>query len=191
VRRNDKTYQNSYMKIKHILIIIFFANVLLAKNDWVYNLTNQHWIASAYVNSTNLVIKHPSSGSKLTASYDRYDHERKTSFHWFNNNDEEYSIHTNRVTDLFNGDTGVSYEFTPVSFTNQMIGFKIVHSWTGYPPFIMNDLNLLSNVFYVALSDTLVEVGEGDVEKELDIPIKRPEPEPDPNDPHSGFDFNW
>jgi len=37
----------------------------------------------------------------------------------------------------------------------------------------------IEDIYYVALSDTFVEVGEGDVEWELDIDEKEPEPDPE------------
>jgi len=153
------------MKIYQTIIIILFASVLLATNDWVYNLTNEGWIASAYVNSTNLIVKNKSSGGILMASYDRWNNDVNSSPSTPGYGGE-FIISTNRITDLFNGWVGVSYEFTPVSYTNQMVGFKIIHRWTGDPPwdYVLNGPNILSNVFYVALSDTPVEVGEADVE---------------------------
>ena len=96
------------------------------------------------------------------ATYDRWDYNIKSCC-YTPGYDGEFNITTNRVTDLFNGWAGVSYEFTPVSFTNQMIGFKIRHIETLSGEF--DDKNITStNTFYVALSDTPVEVGEADVD---------------------------
>ena len=142
-----------------------FICTLSATNDWVLNLTNHNWIVSAYTTSTNLVIKHPSSGGKLMARYDRWDYTINTYIHGFDYNDEYY-ISTNRVTKMFNGWAGVSYTFTPVLFTNQMTGFQIQHIDTLSGEFD-DTLIMETNTWYVALSETLVEVGEGDVEREL------------------------
>jgi len=67
---------------------------------------------------------------------------------------------------MFNGWAGVSYTFTPVLFTNQMTGFQIQHIDTLSGEFD-DTLIMETNTWYVALSETLVEVGEGDVEREL------------------------
>ena len=50
-----------------------------------------------------------------------------------------------------------------------------------------------NHTYYVVLSDTLVEVGEGDVEGELDIIPKPPLTIPDPNAPYydPNSDWNW
>ncbi|MCL2623313.1 MAG: hypothetical protein FWD31_06565 [Planctomycetaceae bacterium] len=151
------------------LIIMIFANIIMASNTWVSSFTND-WFSAASVNSTNIVIKYPPSGSGFLVSYDRCDYTIN-SYLYSPDDNEDYLVTTNRITQLSNGWIGVSYEFTPVSFTNKITGFKIVHRWTGDPPwdYVLNGPNVLSNVFYVALSDTPVEVGEGDVEGELDI----------------------
>ena len=154
------------MKKIYITITILFAANTFATNDWVDGLTNQGWFVSAYVNSTNLIVKYPTSHLKLMAYYDRWDPIIKST-DYSPKNDEEFIITTNKITKLADGYVEVSYRFTPVVFTNKMVGFRINHTWLKDYTVREFEQRYSTNVFYVALSDTPVEVGEEDVEREL------------------------
>jgi len=153
------------MKKIYIISIILFAINIFATNNWVDGLTNQGWFVSACINSTNFIVKYPTSHLKLMASYDRWDTEIKSTC-YSPRNGEEFLITTNRITKIADGYLEVSYTFTPVSFTNQMIGFRIDHQYATKWDFNISSgaVERTNQVYYVALSDTPVEVGEADVE---------------------------
>jgi len=176
-----------------ILNILMFVINTFATNDWIYGLTNQGWIASAYINSTNLVVKYPPLPErKFMVHYDRWDYTINSCCYSPKHN-EEVIITTNRISSLSDGYAGVGYDFTPVVFTNQLIGFRIDYSLTVIDQSLPEGFYSTNNVWYVALSDTPVEVGEEDVEGELDITPKQPLTIPDPNAPYydPNFDWNW
>ena len=153
------------MKYTLIIITLFFNNAF-AENDWIYGLTNQGWIASSYVNSTNLVIKYPSTGVILGIYFDRFNNDVKSRY-YSPKHEEEYSISTNFITKLHDGYIGIEYNFTPVSYTNQLIGFRIDYTQEIIDRSIPEEYYNITNTWYVTLSDTPIEVGEGDVEREL------------------------
>ena len=166
-------------------IVILYGNLLFANvtevytnMNWIASMTNNHyWASSVSVTSTNLIIKYPPSGGKLMVKFDRWDHNLNTQTYSPQYN-EDFIISTNRITELWHGRAEVGYEFTPVVFTNKMVGFRVFYSHSHYK---LYDSNVIyyTNVSYIALSDTFVEVGERDVEGELDIDEKEPEPDPE------------
>ena len=106
------------------------------------------------VTSTNLIVKTVPRDRIFIVLYDYWDPIKNNYKHITELNDE-FAINPDRITNLILPNSHDSYFFTPVTFTNQLNGFQIHH--LGNP-------NSEPNVFYVALSDIPVDVGEADVE---------------------------
>jgi len=141
-------------------------------NDWIISISTNIWVDSITVSATNLTLKSTPEGKRFQAFLSRWDNNLNTDF-YFPNNNESFEITTNRITRISSSETemGGTFVFTPVSYTNQLVGFRIVHNFTIYGGELYGFDEWLfgSNTWYVALSDTPVEVGEGDVERELDL----------------------
>ena len=183
--------------ISMLFINIFITSIVESSTNlyWSVAITNSQYSAAPsmpiMITPTNLIVKYPSEKNNFRVSFDRWDYEINTMGYSPNPNDD-IIITTNRITDIWHGRANISYTFTPVSFTNNLVGFKVVYARVEGMELYGSMGEYFEDTWYVALSDTFVEVGERDVEKELDIPIKYPEPEPlKPGDPHYGFDFNW
>ena len=151
--------------------MLFVCNLLFINNaesstniNWVISLTNDLWATSVTITSTNLVIKYPPSGERgLMVSFDRWDFELNT-YCFMPKPNEEFVINTNRTTELWHGWSGLEYKFTPVSYTNNLIGFRIDHTYEYEDDPNSTRGKSKTNTYYIALSDVPVEVGEADVE---------------------------
>ena len=165
------------MKYIHIIIILFLNNITInnAKSStnfyWSVSITNSQYSAPSMpilITSTNLIVKYPSEETRFIIKYDRWD-EKINSNLYFPELNDEIVITTNRTTRFYHGAANISYEFIPVSFTNQLISFKVEHSYATKWDFSISSgpVAFTNHTYYVALSDTLVEVGEEDVEREL------------------------
>ena len=132
---------------------------------WSISVTNYYYSAPIVITSTNLVVKWPSEQWRFRISYDRWDYSINT-YEFSPKPNDDVFITTNRLTRLYHGEADIGYDFIPVSFTSGLIGFKVHHSYPtkwGYS----SPVAFTNHTYYVALSDTLVEVGEADVEREL------------------------
>ena len=148
-----------------IIILVMTETLFTTTNDWVTAISSNNWTSAISLTSTNIILKNSSSENTFMVF-------NKNNGYYFPEYNEDYTININQITKIMSGDTemGGTFVFTPVSFTNQLVGFRINHYVTlNTNRFWIDDYRSSTNTWYVALSDTPVEVGEEDVEGELDL----------------------
>ena len=150
--------------------MLFFINMVAINTVesstnlyWSVSITNSYRSMPIVITPTNLIIKYPSDKTHFMVFFDRWDYSINKNY-YFPKPEENFIITTNRVTTISHGEAAIGYDFTLVSFTNGLIGFRVDHSYSlGYNIYSDSGTNI-SHTYYVALSDTLVEVGEADVD---------------------------
>jgi len=166
------------MKNKVSIIMLFVINIIIAINAesstnlyWSVSITNSLYSAPSMpimITPTNLIIKYSPFKNNFRVKYDRMDDSINSRYYSPKPNDE-IIISTNRITEFYHGEAAIGYDFTPVSFTNGLIGFRVYHDYATKWDFTIasGPTEFTNHTYYVALSDTFVEVGEEDVEREL------------------------
>ena len=138
---------------------MFVAGIVHGEYD-LFELDKQFPFESVIVTPTNLMIKFTVGHYGISDLDDiSRDFRPKRSSAYAGENEALVLTPTTRVG---MGDFHVGYRFTPVVFKNQHKGFKIFYRVT--PPAVTPTTPIKSNFWYVALSDTPMEVGEKDVE---------------------------
>jgi len=147
-----------------IVLMLFVIEVTASTNEnWIVAFTNNQWAVSVTLTTSNLVLRTPADYASFVAAFDRWDYGIN-SYTYIPKLNEDFVITTNRVTELFRGHSHARYNFTPVSFTNNLTGFKIVYARIEGMQLYVSLGKYFEDTYYIALSDTPVEVGEADVE---------------------------
>ena len=151
---------------------MFIVNICMVNNAesstnlyWSVSITNHYHSIPIMITPTNLVVKYPSAKTGFLVFYDRWD-DSINSIYYFPKPNDEVIISTNRITRLSHGDAAIGYDFIPVSFTNNLVGFRVEHlyptKWDS--TLTIGPIEYTNQTYYVALSETHVEVGETDIE---------------------------
>jgi len=134
---------------------VVLTAVLFVAHVWgrsgIEHLIENRWIRSATASPTNLAVK------LQLGAFDIGQGNLWRSASEFMANDEELILTPDQETRFSTRHSDVRW--TPVSFKSQQKGFRIIATshWWPNPP-------VTDAIVYLALSDTLVEMGEDDVE---------------------------
>jgi hypothetical protein len=146
------------MKIKHIIIIFATAFVSAAQGMNAVEFLEEKF-GPVNVTSTNLGIKFKSSRF-IIAPYKK----RVVTYRSSEYMSEPLILTTSQERLNISDNEGMAVDFTAVSFKNNLKGFSIIHRIHGFSHIVK------TNVMYLALSDTPLDVGEKDYLE--DIPVK-------------------
>ena len=146
------------MKIKYIIIILATAFTSAAQGmNTVEFLEEKFGLIS--VTSTNLGIKFKSSRFIIVLDKKWIVTYRSSEYM-----DEPFILSPDREQLSITDNEGMAVDFTAVYFKNQFKGFRVAHRIHGFGRIVK------TNVMYLALSDTPLDVGEEDYLE--DIPVK-------------------
>ena len=151
------------MKIKHITIMMFAALASTAQGMNAVEFLEGKF-GSVSVTSTNLGIKFKSSGLIIIPYKKRVFTYRSSEYM-----SEPLILTADKERLSITDNEGMSVDFTAVSFKNQLKGFRIVHRIHEFGRIAKTD------VMYLALSDTPLDVGEEDFLEEIPITEKTSE----------------
>ena len=168
------------MKMKYYTVFVLMIVSRSLRGAYEFEIQKDSNSFSVIVTSSNLVLHFNDGGWVVLPDIDvvLFGSAIKRSQEYVENN-ESLMLTPNKRARIYQRDG--SFSFTPVSFRNGQKGFRVFDQTSSN--FVENDewvFRVETNIQYVALSDTPVQVGEDDVEMILEkegwVKYEKPKP---------------